>query len=800
MLCPLIRISVVPPYVVPPYLSFISKCLRLNLIPTGFRLNFKPTIPLINDGAFQHQNQTYLEKCSRNLMRNTISPMVSQKKHYHSQMINGKQRLKTLCDERDVSTISQIIHKCNQSLYNELNSTKTTKLSALISERSAQNKSIHRNSIHQEHMRVVTIPEDLELPQQEKSVLAKGLTFVPQNKRNNEFNTRYDVEQFYRRLRLRYHFSDQDNDEDAAEVDTFTRLAEEKKSNWTPSPGASNTLDLYVDKCRHEISNLDLTSSPPRFTSNITTEERQAIQSLRSNQDIVIKRADKGGAVVVWRKDLYITEAERQLNDRTFYESIQHDLTEKHHKEVSKTVKSFIESEDLPSTASHLIQSNPRTPRFYLLPKIHKPGNPGRPIVSACNCPTEQISKYLDQLFAPFVQSLPTYVKDTSHALRIFNNFVFTGRHKIIFTMDVKSLYTSIPHQDGLEAVKYFMDVERIDPFPPTSTILRLLELVLTLNNFTFNGNHYIQRRGVAMGQKVGPSYACLFMGYLEKKFVASYEGPKPDHLFRYIDDFVGMTTNCSETEVKNFITAFNEFHPAIQLTHSISTTSLPFLDINLSINHTTAKIDTTVHYKPTDSHAYLSYDSSHPRRCKDSIPYSQLLRLRRLCSDNEDFIIKTEEMISFFKARGYPDHVLQSALDRVSNNHTEKDNRDNNSRIPLVITYHPTNSQVVKILMSNFKLLQECKDTENIFKDPPLVAYRRDKNLSDILVRSADPKPTNQPGTFSCTRRTCTTCSHVNSAPCVIGNTGTFNIKDSFDCTSRNLVYVTRDTLAPQR
>ena len=78
----------------------------------------------------------------------------------------------------------------------------------------------------------------------------------------------------------------------------------------------------------------------------------------------------------------------------------------------------------------------------YFLPKIHKPNNPGRPaIVSACSCPTELISSYLDKIMAPIVRSLPSYVKDTQHALQIFRGFNFLGEDKLIFTTDITSLY-----------------------------------------------------------------------------------------------------------------------------------------------------------------------------------------------------------------------------------------------------------------------------------------------------------------------------------------------------------------------
>ena len=76
-------------------------------------------------------------------------------------------------------------------------------------------------------------------------------------------------------------------------------------------------------------------------------------------------------------------------------------------------------SQLLPATAKNLITTTP-----YFLPKIHKPNNPGRPIVSACSCPTELISSYLDKIMAPIVKTLPSYIKDSQHALEIFRDLV----------------------------------------------------------------------------------------------------------------------------------------------------------------------------------------------------------------------------------------------------------------------------------------------------------------------------------------------------------------------------------------
>ena len=118
----------------------------------------------------------------------------------------------------------------------------------------------------------------------------------------------------------------------------------------------------------------------------------------------------------------------------------------------------------------------------------------------------------------PIVKSLPSYIKDSNHALETFRNFNFSGENKIIFTMDITSLYTVIPNNEGLQALKYFFNQRPIKK-PNSETLLRLAELVLALNCFPFGDNYYKQINGVAMGTKMGPSYANLIVGFIEKKF-----------------------------------------------------------------------------------------------------------------------------------------------------------------------------------------------------------------------------------------------------------------------------------------
>ena len=76
--------------------------------------------------------------------------------------------------------------------------------------------------------------------------------------------------------------------------------------------------------------------------------------------------------------------------------------------------------------------------------------------------------------------------------------------------MDIISLFTFIPNDEGLRALRHFFDHRTVKE-PSSETLLRFAELALTLNCFSFGGNYRKKTNGVAMGTKMGPSYAKMF-------------------------------------------------------------------------------------------------------------------------------------------------------------------------------------------------------------------------------------------------------------------------------------------------
>ena len=132
------------------------------------------------------------------------------------------------------------------------------------------------------------------------------------------------------------------------------------------------------------------------------------------------------------------------------------------------------------------------------------------------NCHTTNTSEFVDKDLQPHVKPLKSYVQDTTELINKTKD-IFIPDNSILVTMDVSSLYTNIP--TGIQAVE-----ETLNKAPAksiaTNGITRTLTLILTLNNFVFNNHFFLQTKGCEMGTKCAPTYANIFMGHFEEKFI----------------------------------------------------------------------------------------------------------------------------------------------------------------------------------------------------------------------------------------------------------------------------------------
>jgi hypothetical protein len=161
-------------------------------------------------------------------------------------------------------------------------------------------------------------------------------------------------------------------------------------------------------------------------------------------------------------KTTYLQEAEKELSDCRFYEKLDSDPTLDFTQKITRALEAIHARGHIDDkTMEYLTPEDPKPGRFYLLPKIHKENNPGRPIVSVNGHPTEKISEFIDFHLRPFVENLPSHIKDTIDYLKKMENLTIPENTTLV-TMDVTSLYTNIPHDDELPHAEKYGNNEQI--------------------------------------------------------------------------------------------------------------------------------------------------------------------------------------------------------------------------------------------------------------------------------------------------------------------------------------------------
>ena len=298
----------------------------------------------------------------------------------------------------------------------------------------------------------------------------------------------------------------------------------------------------------------------------------------------------------------------------------------------------------------------------------------------------------------------------------------------------VSSLYTNIPQEEGIDVVcRYYEDhYEQKLPIP-TNDLRELMRLILEENSFKFNEKHFVQTHGIAMGTKMAVAFSVIFMADLEKRLLAA-SPLKPFVWKRFIDDIFSLWSIPME-EVSIFVNFANSFHPTIKFTREMSSERAVFLDTEVFKGPRLSSLrilDSQTHFKPTETFQYTHFSSCHPFNTKKGFIQGEARRT----------FINTNETLN-------KDSVTVAILTEVQFSDTTEAlrNKTKNAKeiLPFVTTYNPTSPNLKKILMKNWHIVQQQPRLAHIFKQPPIVSYRKEKSLMDFLVRAKLPSITPQ-------------------------------------------------------
>ena len=332
--------------------------------------------------------------------------------------------------------------------------------------------------------------------------------------------------------------------------------------------------------------------------------------------------------------------------------------------------------------------------------------------------------------------------------------------------------------------------------------IIEALEIILTNNNSTFNGQHYIQRNGTATGTKNSCSYSDLVLEPIDNEiFKAKITIFKEIYMYgRFRDDCFLVWLGDRELLAK-FVYFVNILDPSLKFTVEVGGNSLEFMDLLIKIED--GKLITTVYSKPTDGHLYLHNDSCHPRNTKLAVQHGTALRLRRICSTDEEFGNKSVEYKAYLASRGHNSKAITDAFNKVGNlTRTEartkkKNTQDSTKRHRFFTKFNPHHPNVLKILKKHEHILQTNATLSRIFPQGSFqVVNKREKNLKELIAR-ADPYTVKQQvsGKYTtCGKAHCDSCNtfapECSKFKCKA--TGRqFMIKKTMNCNTPNIIYL---------
>ena len=659
---------------------------------------------------------------------------------------------------------------------------------------------------------------------QQLQLLKHGHKFTPTTA-YSYYDFKHDVERFANKLKIREVFFDSPNDDESiVRKSSQKEIASEDKE-------LSDIIRL-MDRIEPVSRNTAL---------NLSRAEQTALTELMNNDEIIIKPADKGGCLVIMDKDFYRDKLVIQdhLSTDTYQQS-----------DSNSDAKTMDSLRELANSHNHCLTNKERdyicnfqwkTSEFYVLPKIHKSEsiiaainvsdsdvinvhNPidlkGRPIVACCSSPIKNLSKLIELILKPLVKTQKTFVLDDWDFLRKLPRHLDFDCD--LYAWDIVSLYTSIPHELGLLAIRYWYNRCRdmIDERFTQDFIVDSVQFILEHNYFLFDNIMYRQVKGTAMGPDFAPPYACLSVGFLEetKLFDSLQQVLNNDdyvrlitNLKRYMDD--GFVPLPKSIPADTFLQILNDLHPSIKFTLEKAVTtnepsnqavqSVNFLDVTVILNQSN-QISTDIYYKNTNAHDYLHFDSFHPQHTLRNIPFNLAKRIIVFVSDETLVEKRLHELRLWLKRCKYPKEVIDKAFHNAKLQGPAPQKPKSDNIIPFVST-HASNLDIQSTLNA-FKLLLSTVKSDhlkNVFDNTRVVlGLRQPKSILRLisnakfssttatLANSTQPTPGIHTG--SC-RTDCNLCRLGYMQPCTsfkVSNGTIWEVKSRIHCNSKNVIY----------
>ena len=510
-------------------------------------------------------------------------------------------------------------------------------------------------------------PPEITAPPGISRLLGLGLKFCPTPRQFKVDDYISHFSTLHRNIRLRLFFGS-----DEGNIHWNRRLYVANRS-WNP-PDVSPQLEDFFGQ-HAKVAQFELSQFRARTQHNLSRMLRSTLNILRIRKEFIIVHSDKNLGPVLMLRDQYLEFCLSHLRTGPYQRVHQIPLNgmiatiRRFHTQLltalpvrSKEFKIIVHQLDLK-----------KTNRFYGLMKLHKNPIGLRPIVSNAGGPLYGLSVWLDVQLQPYVRSRRSYLKNSDQLLSNLAKLCVTdGR---MYTLDVQSLYTSIPLEKALQAVQYFIQHDPLCEF-----IIQGLKIVMQWNFFEFGDIFFKQTEGTAMGSPVAPAYANLYLAYFEEQVIIPRFATNIILYKRYIDDVIMIWRSLKPYD-------FNEFRgwlhkiPGLSWTFKFHEFEAPFLD--LTIYRGKSQFATRTHEKQLNLHLYIPYRSAHPPGNLKGLVIGLIRRYQRQNTDLKDLQQCVKNLFVYLLQRGYHRSTLQPMFTNALTKSTPKRNTEVFIQVP---------------------------------------------------------------------------------------------------------------------
>lgn len=453
---------------------------------------------------------------------------------------------------------------------------------------------------------------------------------------------------------------------------------------------------------------------------------------LKTNEDIIFVKSDKGNMTVAMNKSKYFEEGKKLLADTNTYKTTT-DPTNRYTIENNNFYKKLCDKKMIDNTTRKRLTTYKATvPRIYFLPKYHKQGMPLRPIVSSINSITYQPAKFIADILAKIPKS-PYYIRNSYD----FKNYIdkqVIHKDWIMISLDVISLFTKLPFE-----IIYSAIVNRWTEISKHTKIhkeefLTMIKRIIGQTYFVFDGVIYEQLEGTPMGSSLSPILAELAMDDILTTVISWIERElkiKLTIVKKYVDDLFLVVPQHSVLEI---VAIFNSANIDVQFTYELEKENrINYLDISIIKDDVFGTITTRWYKKEIASGRFLNFQSIHPINQKMSVLQGYVDRVLRLSS--VCYLAEEKKVIyDGLKLNGYPKYLINLFMDKYLARAANLDDT-------IVDAHNGTTTEIQRASLQYIKGISEnvAKSFRRRTNDISF-AFRNVANVNDLLNKMKDP------------------------------------------------------------